>query len=75
MARRGRRRSKDNGNPGVITAIDRVGSTRALAGACGVSQPTVIKWTYKNCPPERAIQIESVSGVARDAIRPDIFKK
>lgn len=75
MARRGRRRTRTGGNPGVLTAIDRVGSTRALAGACGVSQPTVIKWLYRNCPPERALQIEQVSGVSRDDLRPDIFKK
>lgn len=62
-------------NNGVQTAVDIVGGTYALAKLCGVAQPTVMKWIYTSCPAERAVQIEIKTGVQRELIRPDVFRK
>ena len=66
--------NKNNRNRGVESAIEKAGSTRSLARRCGVSQPAVMKWLYENCPAERAVQMERLVGVAREDIRPDLFK-
>jgi DNA-binding transcriptional regulator YdaS (Cro superfamily) len=62
-------------NVGVQLAVDKAGGTYALAERCAVSQPTVMKWVFTSCPPARAVQIEQETGVPREVIRPDIFKK
>lgn len=62
-------------NTGVQLAIDKVGGTYALAKLCNVAQPTVVKWALTSCPASRAVQIEQKTGVSREVIRPDLFKK
>jgi DNA-binding transcriptional regulator YdaS (Cro superfamily) len=63
----------DDANPGVVKAIQWAGSQELLANALGVSQPAISKYLYDNCPAERAVQIENVTGVDRKLIRPDLF--
>lgn len=62
-------------NPAVKKAIELLGGQSATAKALGVSQPAVRKWLLKNIPPERAIELERLSGVSRKEIRPDIFEE
>jgi len=60
-------------NRGILEAIKRAGSQRALAEALNVSQPTIMKWLWENCPAERAVEVEKETGVSRAIIRPDLF--
>ncbi|RTL07348.1 hypothetical protein EKK58_02215 [Candidatus Dependentiae bacterium] len=62
-------------NHGVAEAVEKTGSTRQLARLCGVTQPSVMKWLHTNCPAERAVQIENITGVPRESIRPDLWDK
>jgi len=49
----------------------------ALASAVGVKQPMVSRWLSgkDKIPPLRATQIEKLTGIPREEIRPDIFGK
>ena len=60
-------------NSGVQLAIEVAGTQEALAELCGVRQPSVYHWLYRSCPPVRAVQLENVTGVPRELIRPDLF--
>lgn len=62
-------------NKGVQEAITICTSQTALAEKCKVSQVAVRKWLLQNCPAERAIQIEKVTGVSRAKTRPDLFEE
>lgn len=62
-------------NVGVAAAIAKAGSQEVLADALGVRQPAIVKWLYRQIPPERAIQIEKILGIDRKLMRPDIFSK
>lgn len=42
-----------------------------MARHFGVATSTVYRWTL--CPPERVIALESLSGVSRSALRPDLY--
>lgn len=44
-----------------------------LAEECGVSPQAAHKWLKKQIPAERVLEIERLVGVAREAIRPDIY--
>lgn len=60
-------------NRGVAKAIKVFGSQHSLAARLKVAQPSVHLWLWGNCPAERAVELEKVSGVSRHEIRPDIF--
>jgi DNA-binding transcriptional regulator YdaS (Cro superfamily) len=61
-------------NQGVVKAIAVAGGQNALAAALGVSQPTISYYLYQRCPAEKAIEIEIITRVPREEIRPDLFK-
>lgn len=71
---------KSTKNAGVEQAIlksgkrGRNGTTYSLARLAKVAQPSVIYWLYHNIPPERAIQLEELTGVPRSKMRPDLYK-
>jgi TorA maturation chaperone TorD len=56
---------------GLERAIDTAGGVRALARALGVSQPAISNW--KRVPADRVIAVESVTGIARAVLRPDLY--
>jgi TorA maturation chaperone TorD len=56
---------------GLQQAIDAAGGVAVLARKLGIAQPSVSNWT--KVPPERVIAVESVTGVARDVLRPDLY--
>lgn len=58
-------------NKPLVEAIERAGGVRALARALGVSHPVVLRW--KKVPPQRVLRVESLTGISRYQLRPDVF--
>jgi len=71
----GKFKVKNKVNAGVQEAIDRIGSQSELAELCDVAQPSVFHWLMRQCPANRAVQLEEITGVNRSLIRPDLFKR
>jgi DNA-binding transcriptional regulator YdaS (Cro superfamily) len=62
----------------VLQKIDnKFENQTALAIAVGVKQPVVSRWLSgkDDIPPLRATQIEKLTGIPREEIRPDVFGK
>lgn len=62
-------------NAGVIEAVTKLGGARQAARELEVSCTAVLKWIYQNCPAERAVQLEDLTGVGREKMRPDLFER
>jgi TorA maturation chaperone TorD len=56
---------------GLEQAIDAAGGIGALARALGISQPSVSNW--HRIPAERVLAVESLTGVPRSTLRPDLY--
>lgn len=56
---------------GLDLAIDAAGGIGALARALGISQPSVSNWN--RIPAERVLAVETVTGVPRGRLRPDLY--
>src|SRR5512135_1691976 len=56
---------------GLQEAIRAVGGVTELARRIGISQPSVSNWT--RIPAERVLAVESVSGIGRAVLRPDLY--
>jgi TorA maturation chaperone TorD len=56
---------------GLEEAIRVAGGVGALAQKIGISQPSVSNWS--RVPADRVVSVESVTGVARDVLRPDLY--
>jgi len=56
---------------GLQEAIRAVGGVTELARRIGISQPSVSNWT--RIPAERVLAVESVSGIGRAILRPDLY--
>lgn len=56
---------------GLEEAIRAVGGIGALARTLGISQPSVSNW--QKVPAERVRAVESISGVPRAVLRPDLY--
>ncbi len=56
---------------GLQKAIDAAGGVAALARALGIAQPSVSGWT--RVPADRVAAIETLTGVPRSQLRPDLF--
>src|SRR5687768_1035533 len=52
--------------------IQTVGGVRELSRLLGISQPAVSNW--KRVPADRILQVESITGLPRAAIRPDLYE-
>ncbi len=58
-------------DPGLSEAIRAAGGVSELARQIGISQPSVSNWT--RVPAERVVIVESVTGVDRAILRPDLY--
>jgi len=58
-------------DPGLNEAIRVVGSVSELARQLGISQPSVSNWN--RVPAERVISVETLTGINRVLLRPDLF--
>src|SRR4051812_10679183 len=58
-------------DPGLNQAIEAAGGVTELARRLGLAQPSVSNWA--RVPSERVISVESLTGVARVVLRPDLY--
>ena len=58
-------------DPGLDKAIAAAGGVGALARKIGIAQPSVSNWS--RVPAERVLTVETVTGVSRAELRPDLF--
>jgi DNA-binding transcriptional regulator YdaS (Cro superfamily) len=55
-------------------AIEKAGSQRALAALLYISPPSITGWRLRGqCPADRVLDIEKVTGVSRHRLREDIY--
>lgn len=52
-------------------AIYAAGGVRMLARELGISHSALIKW--QQAPPVRVLEIERLTGVRRERLRPDLY--
>jgi DNA-binding transcriptional regulator YdaS (Cro superfamily) len=57
---------------GLKKALEIAGGTRALAKALGITAGAISHWD--RIPAERLLEIEKVTGVPRDELRPDLYQ-
>jgi DNA-binding transcriptional regulator YdaS (Cro superfamily) len=60
-------------DPGLRRAIEAVGSISQLARLLGMSQQAVSEW--RRVPAHRIRQVEAVTGIPREKLRPDLYRK
>ena len=58
-------------HPGLDQAIRAAGGVGALSRRIGISQPSLSNW--RRVPAERVLLVESVTGVDRALLRPDLY--
>ena len=59
-------------NEGLKAAVEAVGGLRALARLLGITHQAILQWD--KVPAERLLEIEKVTGVARERLRPDLYR-
>lgn len=60
-------------DPGLRKAIAAAGGIRPLARALGLDHTAVLRWT--RVPYEHIIRIEEITGVPREVLRPELYRK
>jgi DNA-binding transcriptional regulator YdaS (Cro superfamily) len=58
---------------GLILALEAAGGLRSLARLLGITHQAIAQW--KRVPAERLLEIERATGVARETLRPDLYRK
>jgi Putative antitoxin of bacterial toxin-antitoxin system, YdaS/YdaT len=66
-------RRVDEYEPGLRRAVTAIGSITKLAKALNISPQAIVQWD--TIPVARVVDVERVTGVARERLRPDIFRK
>jgi len=59
-------------NFGLQQAIEAVGGLRALARLLNISHQAILQWD--RIPDDRILEIEKKTGVAREQLRPDLYR-
>jgi DNA-binding transcriptional regulator YdaS (Cro superfamily) len=57
---------------GLRTAIKSVGGVQALASLLGLNRQSIYQW--RRVPAERVVQVEKITGVLRNVLRPDLYE-
>jgi DNA-binding transcriptional regulator YdaS (Cro superfamily) len=57
---------------GLRLAIKTAGGLRALARELGMSSPAL--WAWTRVPADRILQVEAVTGIPREKLRPDLYR-
>ena len=55
-------------------AITAAGGQAALARALGIKQASVAGWIWTRLPAERVLDVERITGVAKERLRPDLYR-
>lgn len=50
------------------------GRVAQLARGLGITHAAVRQWEG-HCPAERVVQVESLTGIPREALRPDLYRR
>ena len=58
---------------GVRLAIAAAGGKKILAAKLGIREQSLNNW--KRVPRERIMQVEEITGVSRELLAPDLFKR
>jgi len=58
----------------VSQAIGEIGLTK-LAHQLGITHQALRKWEKTRVPAERLVEFERITGIPREAIRPEIFRR
>ena len=56
----------------LLYAAQKVGGMAQLAAELGIARQAIYQW--KRVPIDRVVQIERITGVSRNELRPDIFE-
>jgi DNA-binding transcriptional regulator YdaS (Cro superfamily) len=59
---------------GMKTVLDAVGGVTKLAALLDVRHQTISQWKIRRIPAERVLEIETVTGVPRHELRPDLYR-
>ena len=54
-------------------AAHAIGGYSKLAEALQISRQAVAKWRHRQIPAERVREVERISGVSRQILRPDLY--
>jgi DNA-binding transcriptional regulator YdaS (Cro superfamily) len=57
---------------GLKAAIKAAGGLRSLARLLGITHQAILQWN--RVPAERLLEIEEKTGVARERLRPDLYR-
>jgi DNA-binding transcriptional regulator YdaS (Cro superfamily) len=57
---------------GVTLAIQAAGGLSPLARKLGMSQQALSEW--RRIPADRILQVEAVTGIARERLRPELYR-
>jgi DNA-binding transcriptional regulator YdaS (Cro superfamily) len=58
---------------GLKLAVEAAGGLRALARLLEISHNSIVKWN--RIPADRVVEIEKLTGVARERLRPDLYRR
>jgi DNA-binding transcriptional regulator YdaS (Cro superfamily) len=58
---------------GLHAAIEAAGGEGPLARALGIAVPSLREW--RRVPPHRILQVEKITGIKREKLRPDLYRK
>jgi DNA-binding transcriptional regulator YdaS (Cro superfamily) len=70
IRRQGRLATMDNG---LKAAIEAAGGVRRLAHKLGITHQAIVQW--QRIPIERLLDIERVTGIPREKLRPELYRK
>lgn len=62
-------------NDGLLEAIERAGGMRELGELLGVTYQAIQYWKRAGAPADRIVAIEKVTGVDRERLRPDLYRR
>ena len=58
---------------GIKLAVEAAEGLRALARLLEISHNSIVKWN--RIPADRVVEIEKLTGVARERLRPDLYRR
>jgi DNA-binding transcriptional regulator YdaS (Cro superfamily) len=61
--------------PKTPSPIDAAGPRSVTADRLGVNRSTLTRWAENGVPAERVVEVERVTGIPREQLRPDLFQK